>query len=225
VVVYPDGDGKPIAETNPHVLQIIYIRQVLYYWLRPVKKACVYADMFVYHRKGHPKDRVAPDVFVVLGVPYDVARRSYKIWEEKLAPQVIFEITSRETKSEDLGKKRSLYARLGVAEYYLFDPFGEYLEPPLCGYQLAGGEYVERSIETSLPPSFDGKDTDLPSGDFSQGCRLASGLLKLEIWALAPQQPDKPYVIRFYTHCGLEFESLRGVFCRSNLLILKRLLR
>jgi hypothetical protein len=28
-----------------------------------------------------------------------------------------------------------------------------------------------------------------------------------------------------YTHLGLEFESLRGAFCRSNLLILKRLLR
>ncbi|MCI0692691.1 Uma2 family endonuclease [candidate division KSB1 bacterium] len=197
-VYYPDGDGKPMAETNPHVSFIIHVRQILRHWLRPVEKACVYADMFIYYREGHPKARVAPDVFVVWGVPYDELRRSYKLWEEQQAPQVIFEITSRETQTVDLGKKRFLYARLGVAEYYLFDPFGEYLNPPLRGYQLAGDEYVLRPIEALLPPSFDGRDAGLPSGDYSQGWRLTSEWLKLEIWALAPNQPNKPYDLRFY---------------------------
>jgi len=133
VVYYPDGDGKPMAESNPHVSIIIQIRQILRYWLRAAEKACVYANMLVYFRKGHPKFRVAPDVFVVWGVPFDEMRRSYKIWEDKQAPQVIFEITSRKTQAVDLGKKRFIYARLGVSEYYLFDPFREYLDPPLRG--------------------------------------------------------------------------------------------
>src|SRR5262249_40424636 len=35
-----------------------------------------------------------------------------------------------------------LYAQLGVREYFLFDPYGEYLEPRLQGYRLVNGSYV-----------------------------------------------------------------------------------
>ena len=194
-VYYPDGDGKPMAETNPHVSIIIQIREILRHWLRAVEKVCVYANMLFYFREGNPKARVAPDVFVVWGVPFDEMRRSYKIWEDKQAPQVIFEITSRKTQATDLGKKRFVYARLGVSEYYLFDPFREYLDPPLRGYQLAGEEYVLRPIDAIPPPSLNGQDAN---SEFSQSWRLTSERLKLEIWAFAPTQTQKPCVLRFY---------------------------
>jgi hypothetical protein len=122
-------------------------------------------------------------------------RRSYKVWEDKQAPQVIFEITSRKTQAVDLGRKRFVYARIGVSEYYLFDPFREYLDPPLRGYQLVGEEYVPRPIETLLPPSLNGRDA---SNEFSQSWRLTSERLQLEIWALVPTQKQKPCVLRFY---------------------------
>src|SRR5262249_11103936 len=32
--------------------------------------------------------------------------------------------------------------RLGVAEYFLFDPTGDYLKPRLQGFRLEGGRYV-----------------------------------------------------------------------------------
>ena len=48
---------------------------------------------------------------------------------------MVFEITSRGTRLEDLGTKRALYAMLGVREYFLYDPLGEYLQPPLQGYR------------------------------------------------------------------------------------------
>ena len=48
-------------------------------------------------------------------------RRIYKLWEEGRAPQVIFEVTSRSTRREDLRSKHDLYERLGVSEYFLFD--------------------------------------------------------------------------------------------------------
>lgn len=194
-VYYPDGDGKPMAESNLHVSIIIQIREVLRHWLRAVKEACVYANMLLYFREGNPKARVAPDVFVVLGVPFEVMRRSYKIWEDQQAPQIIFEITSRKTQATDLGKKRFVYARLGVAEYYLFDPFREYLDPPLRGYQLAGEEYVPAPLEAIPPPALNGHDA---ANDFSQSWRLKSEKLKLEIWALAPTQAQAPCVLRFY---------------------------
>ena len=69
-------------------------------------------------------------------------RRTYKLWEEKLSPVVVFEITSRSTKLEDKGNKRALYAMLGVREYFMFDPLAEYLKPPLQGFRLVGEEYI-----------------------------------------------------------------------------------
>ena len=36
----------------------------------------------------------------------------------------------------DTVQKLRQYAKLGVAEYYLFDPLGEFLKPPLQGYHL-----------------------------------------------------------------------------------------
>lgn len=195
VVYYPDGDGKPMAETNPHVSLIIQVREILRHWLRAANEAGVYANMFLYYRKGHPKARVAPDVFVVWGRAYDKMRRRFKLWEEPQAPQVVFEMTSRKTQAIDLGKKRFLYARCGVAEYYLFDPFREYLDPPLRGYQLAGEEYELRALETLSPPALENQNGGY---EFSQSWRLWSEQLQLEIWAFAPVQSRTPCILRFY---------------------------
>ncbi len=200
-VHYPDGDGKPMAETNPHVSLIIQVREILRHWLRAAKEASVYANMFLYYREGHPKARVAPDVFVAWGKPYDKMRRSFKLWEEPQAPQVIFEMTSRKTQAVDLGKKRFIYARCGVAEYYLFDPFREYLDPPLRGYQLAGEEYEPRPLET-LPPAHVAQNGGL---QFAQSWRLWSERLQLEIWAFAPTQAQTPCVLRFYDPVAREW--------------------
>ena len=47
----------------------------------------------------------------------------------------------RSTRKEDLGRKREIYASLGVREYWLFDPTGDYLAPRLQGSRLREGEY------------------------------------------------------------------------------------
>jgi hypothetical protein len=52
----------------------------------------------------------------------------------------VFEISSPSTIKEDLGKKMRLYARLGVGEYYLYDPQRNN-RPPLAGYRLIDGQY------------------------------------------------------------------------------------
>jgi hypothetical protein len=80
-------------------------------------------------------------------------RQTYKLWEEGQPPAVVFEITSRSSRLEDVGTKRALYAMLGVREYFLSDPLGEYLRPPLQGYRLQAGEY-ER-----MPPGDEGELT------------------------------------------------------------------
>ncbi len=69
-------------------------------------------------------------------------RRIYNLDMEKKAPDVVIELTSRHTKVEDPGNKRVIYAALGVAEYFLFDPLDGSLSPQLRGFRLQGGEYI-----------------------------------------------------------------------------------
>ena len=90
--------------------------------------------------EGDRNASVAPDVFVVIGVPSH-ARPIYKVWEEGKAPDFVLEITSRHTRDKDEGPKRDLYERLGVQEYWQYDPTGDYLEPRLRGMALERGEY------------------------------------------------------------------------------------
>ncbi len=53
----------------------------------------------------------------------------------------MLEVTSRSTRREDTVTKRDIYAALGVREYFLFDPLGEYLRPRLQGFRLIDGSY------------------------------------------------------------------------------------
>jgi putative restriction endonuclease len=57
------------------------------------------------------------------------------------------ETTSKDTQSEDTEEKKGLYERLGVEEYLLFDPLGEYLRPRLQGYRLVDGRYERLAPE------------------------------------------------------------------------------
>jgi hypothetical protein len=55
----------------------------------------------------------------------------------------VLETTSESTHAKDKEKK-GIYEKLGVEEYFQFDPFGEYLSPRFQGFRLAAGRY--RSI-------------------------------------------------------------------------------
>jgi hypothetical protein len=105
------------------------------------QRVYVSGNLLLYYERGKPKKSVAPDVFVVKDLaPGD--RRVYKLWVEGKVPEAIIEVTSRKTKQKDTVTKPPLYARLGVKEYFLFDPTQDYLDPPLRGYKLVKGRYV-----------------------------------------------------------------------------------
>jgi Uma2 family endonuclease len=129
-----------LGETGFHVVAILRLLSDLRHVLRRKRRTYVGADMMFYYREGDPTAVKAPDVFVVKGVS-KAERRTYKLWEEKVVPCVVVEVTSKSTRFEDKVKKRKLYQMLGVREYFLFDPLGEYLDPPFEGYRLAGRAY------------------------------------------------------------------------------------
>jgi len=145
---YPDSDGQPIAETDFQRKPLWYANDVLARRYRDRPDVYVSANLFVYYEEGNPRAVVAPDVFVVLGVAsHD--RRTYKVWEEGKGPDFVLEVTSRSTRGTDQGSKRWVYAKLGVSEYWRFDPTGDYLDPPLVGERLEGGRYVRLPLDSS----------------------------------------------------------------------------
>jgi Uma2 family endonuclease len=106
----------------------------------------VWGNLLLFYEEGNRREHVAPDVFVVRGVPKDPPRPNYLVWEEGKGPDLVIEVTSKSTRAEDRNTKMALYRDvLRVAEYFLFDPYEEYLKPPMQGFRLAGGEY--RPIE------------------------------------------------------------------------------
>ncbi len=137
---YPSSDGEPMAETPIHGEAMVAAMQDLARFFEARQDVAVGMNMLFYYEKGNSKARFAPDVYVAIGARKRL-RRTYKTWEEPVPPTVVFEMSSRGTWLEDAGNKKTLCARLGVAEYFLFDPEGEYLEPPLQGFRLSAGHY------------------------------------------------------------------------------------
>lgn len=140
-VIYPESDGEPVGETDDHRDLMFELIFALKNRLRGTA-AYVAGNLFIYYQEGRPEAVVAPDVFVIFGVPQR-QRRTYKTWEhDGKCPDLVIELTSAKTRYVDLGEKRVRYAELGVQEYYIFDPLGEYLDPRLRGYQLVDGELL-----------------------------------------------------------------------------------
>ncbi len=140
-VFYPESDGQPMAETDIHRDLMVDLIAMLREHFRDDPHVYISGNLFLYYREGDPRRSVAPDVFVVRGI-LGHQRRIYKLWEEGLPPDVVFELTSPSTRREDLRTKHALYERLGVTEYFLFDPLDEYLRPPLQGHRLIQSRYV-----------------------------------------------------------------------------------
>ena len=156
VVHYPCSDDRPMAESEFQLVPMLYVLTVLRTHFRCREDVYVGGDMFVYYEEGNPGAVVAPDVFVVIGAPKraERPRDTYKLWEEPKGPDFVLEVLSSSTWKADLGPKRALYASLGVAEYWLFDPTKEHLSPSLRGMRLAGREYRELPVlqlATSAP--------------------------------------------------------------------------
>jgi Uma2 family endonuclease len=145
-IEYPTSDGQPMAETLEHQQVMIDLIEGLRSRYAGVPGAWVAGNFFFCYEKGNPHAHVAPDVMVAKGLAPKELRLNYLLWEEK-PPSLMIEVTSRSTRREDTGKKKSLYERIGTEEYVLFDPFGEYLRPRLQGYRLERGKFQPIPLE------------------------------------------------------------------------------
>ena len=121
-VIYPDSDGKPMADNTKQFRWIVVIQQNLEWLFAENPNVFVAGDLLWYPVEGDNKRRAAPDVMVIFGRPKG-DRGSYKQWEEdNIPPQVAFEILSPGNTKAEMNRKLLFYDRFGVDEYYLYDP-------------------------------------------------------------------------------------------------------
>jgi Uma2 family endonuclease len=182
-IEYPEEDDLPMPEGDAQREYLSYATQVLRVFFQERQDVYVSGNLFIYYEQGNTSANVAPDTFVVFGAD-NHNRGSYKVWEEggKL-PEFVLEITSENTANRDKRDKPALYQKLGIKEYFQYDPIGKYLKSkPLQGKRLSQGEYVE--IDSST----------LPDGTLS----LFSETLNLELRLY----PDKG--LRFYDRISNE---------------------
>jgi Uma2 family endonuclease len=171
-VVYPDSDGKRMAENTKQYEWIVTIKGNLDVLFRDRADVFVAGDHLIYAVQGDPKKRRAPDVYVAFGRPKG-HRGSYKVWEEgNVFPQVVFEILSPKNTAEEMRKKKLFYRVFGAEEYYVIDP--EPTVPTLDVFVRQGRRFVPRKADGFVSPrlgirfQFVGPDLVLTNPDGSR---------------------------------------------------------
>jgi Uma2 family endonuclease len=121
-IVYPESDGKPMADNTKQFLWIVVLQGNLAALFRDRADVWVWGNLMWYAQENEPDENAAPDVFVVFGRPKG-HRSSYKQWEENNVPlTVVFEVLSPGNDVLEMADKLAFYDEHGVEEYFLFDP-------------------------------------------------------------------------------------------------------
>ena len=149
-IVYPETDGMPLPDGETQAPVYRRVVGTIQVHFRDVPGVRVNGNTFIYYVEGNPRRSVSPDCYVVFGLSEEAERslslegnNTYLLWEVGKAPDFVLEIGSESTANVDTGRKRDLYAELGVREYWRYDPTGgEFYGEPLVGERLADGEYL-----------------------------------------------------------------------------------
>ena len=165
-VEFPTSDGRPVAETPLHYRRLSDLAYCLTTFFKDRADAYVGVNMLAYDDSNEPRRHLSPDIFVAFGglSEEEREREIYKLWEEP-SPAFVLEVTSKSTRRED-ERKKARYAKWGVAEYFMYDPRGEYLAPALQGFELSSRVYRPM------------RERPLSNGERG----LPSGRLGLDLW-------------------------------------------
>jgi Uma2 family endonuclease len=157
---------------------------------------CFVAAELRIHRASHDlRDYREPDLLVAFGV-VDHVRRRYLMWEEHKAPDLVIECLSPSSAdNDDLGSKRIWSREIGVREYIVVDPTGEFApEPRLQAWRFGDLAAPGTDGEAHVLP---GPDGVLPSAVIPFALVVQDGWPRLldpgtgeifpPIWAVEPR--------------------------------------
>ncbi len=121
-IVYPESDGKPMADNSKQFRWIVIIYTNLAGMFQEVADVYVIGNLLWYPLEGERELCQAPDVMVIFGRPKG-DRKSYRQWEEDNVPvQVVFEILSPSNDGTEMTDKFNFYEEHGVEEYFVYNP-------------------------------------------------------------------------------------------------------
>jgi Uma2 family endonuclease len=132
-LVHEDDQEVEMGESNLHWVIEAILRFSLAAHLAGQPRYRVYANLNFHFQPRFPRVYVTPDVMVVTpAAPLAEDVNSYALDRDGPAPVLVAEILSERTAEErDLEEKPQTYAFLGIPEYVLIDPSGEFLEQRL----------------------------------------------------------------------------------------------
>lgn len=121
-LLYPDSDGKPMADNTEQYRWIVMIKGNLEILFAHEDDVFIAGDLLWYPVHSTLVAPTTPDVLVVFGRPKG-KRGSYRQWQESnIPPQVVFEILSPSNTAAEMARKLEFYNTYGVEEFYLYDP-------------------------------------------------------------------------------------------------------
>lgn len=130
-----EEQDEPLA-TDRHSDEQAYCWLALRYLLNP-DGHYVSKDRWLRMDLADDADKLLPDLLIaldVLGQQWNV--NEYLPWEVGKAPEVLGEFLSPSSEGADQKDKPERYGKLGVREYFLFDPDGTYGVPRIQGWTL-----------------------------------------------------------------------------------------
>ncbi|MDW8146671.1 MAG: Uma2 family endonuclease [Roseiflexaceae bacterium] len=148
-VLHPEV-GDFIVHSDRHETDRMYLTEVLRARLEPSGIAIVLSDVRI--AWDVPDLRAhGPDVMVIPGIRERRNWSTFEVAVEGVRPALIIEITSPETRTNDLEIKVEHYARAGVAQYVIVDDIGRGGDRQLrlLNYRLEAGVYRLRSPDAA----------------------------------------------------------------------------
>lgn len=159
--VIPPGEDEEMGQNSVHVILLDYLIAVLSYLFANTTTG-IYRELYLFGDPENPGQPKSPDIMVIPNWPNlpSVYRASYRIGQDGTPPPVVFEISSPGNWQQDVepNEKPAVYARMGVREYFAYDPYperawtGEWHERGrLIGWKLAATgnsyDYIERDAQ------------------------------------------------------------------------------
>lgn len=119
---YPVEDDLGEHELQTYILELL--RPLLARLLGSRgQRVHVGSDQFIYWQQYAPTECVAPDLYLLPGVPQSIAIETWKLWErDGVAPSFALEVVTGDWRKDYVNNLRK-YERLGVRELVTFDPF------------------------------------------------------------------------------------------------------
>ena len=152
---YPDlpKQGYDMQQSRPALYLIDMLRSVLTpgysHWEHP--SIVISNEVPIYYDPltptiGGPPPHIIPDCLVALDVDAQAIWRrvGYDLVQNGKPPDLAIEVASRSTRRNDMLRKRDLYQRIGVPEYWRFDPTGgRHYGQPIIGEHLVNEHYEQ----------------------------------------------------------------------------------